>query len=290
MLERISARTTKKHFYLYRTDCLFMQQEIEKALLRLKIEARDVRKRMVLYISIFSILVAFCFLVPYFYPKLSALETLGIFILLFGGLYVLNEVIPTLHKPLAIEDNTFKKIANIIQILEKSNEPIAYRESYRRFKDAHKTFTEEKLSRIKWYRETNEVLDQFRENLELIVLPAISDSSIKIEHLEEIALAIYHENPEGIKAINKTLESSYKKHPKPPRKIETYMRRFRESVIGKLLYSLALGYGVVLIICLIYVVATQQNFMIFARENPEIVVLGGLFASGITFWKTKLEV
>lgn len=266
-----------------------MREEIEKALLRLKIEGKETRKRMARHILIFSILVAFFSLVPYFYSQLTSFWTLDALIIVFGGIYVVFEAIPTLYDPLIPEYNAFKKIARAIQTLEKSNEPIAYEEAYRCLKHTNKILKAIELDNLEWYEEINQTLKRFLDNLELIVLPAISNSIIKTEHLEEIALAVFSINSEKIKAVNKTLESesSYKKYPKPPRKIEIFTRRFRESIIGKLLYSLALGYGLVLTICLIYVVATEQDFMIFARERPDIVVLGGLIASGITFWKTK---
>jgi hypothetical protein len=47
----------------------------------------------------------------------------------------------------------------------------------------------------------------------MIVLPAIQASVIRIDHLEQIALAVYSLDPAKIDAVNKTLEaeSSYKK-------------------------------------------------------------------------------
>lgn len=36
---------------------------------------------------------------------------------------------------------------------------------------------------------------------------------------------------------------------------------------------------------LIYVLATQQDFMVFAKDRPDVVLIGGLVASGITFWR-----
>jgi len=62
---------------------------------------------------------------------------------------------------------------------------------------------------------------------------------------------------------------------------------FRETLAGRVLYCLALSYAIVLSVCLVYAAATGQDFVVFARDNPDVVVLGGVFLSGITFWKTK---
>lgn len=265
-----------------------MHKEIEKALLRLKIEGKETRKEKTRNILVVVILAIVFYLIPYFYPQLILFLVVDIGIIIFGGIYI-GGTIQVLYQPLKLEFHAFQKFAQAIQTLEKSNEPIAYEEAYRFLKHAHKILNKIELGNLEWYNEINETLDQFRENLQLIVLPAVANSNIKKEHLEEIALAVYSTNLPQIEAVNKTLESepSYKKSKPPPRRIEVFTRIFRESLIGKLLYSLALGYGLVLILCLIYVFATQQDFMIFARENPEIVVLGGLGISGMTFWKTK---
>lgn len=267
-----------------------MQEEIKKALLRLEIEGKGVQRgkpRNILIIVIFAI---FSYLVPYFYPQFSGLFIIDIFIIIFGGVYIIN-AIQVLYQPFIFkpEFHAFQEIARAIKILEESSEPIAYEEAYRCLNKAYKTLKKINLDYLEWYEKINQALNRFLENLQLIVLPAIANSNIKTEHLEEIALAVLSVDSSKTEAINTTLESepSYKKYEPPPRKIEIFKRRFRESTIGNILYSLALGYGLVLAICLIYVVTTQQDFMIFARENPEIVVLGGLVGSGLTFWKTK---
>lgn len=267
-----------------------MLEEIEKALLRLEIEGKETRKRMVRNILIYCALVVIFYFIPRLFPQLpQALFAIDAIIGLFGGLYVVFEAIPTLYHPLESAYYAFKDIIKAIEILEKSDEAIAYEEAYRCVKHASKILHTRilKLDEFEWFDRVIKILQQFHENLELIVLPAISNASIKKEDLEEIALAVYSVNPSEIEVVNKKLEKSYEKSEPPPRKVEIIKGIFLESVIGKLLYSLALGYGLVLGISLVYVVATSQDFVIFARENPEVVVLGGLIVSGITFWRTK---
>lgn len=266
-----------------------MRKEFETALLELRIEGRELRKQKARNILTIVILAIVFYLIPYFFPQLSQIFALFVVTAVLGGMYILFQAIPSLYQPFRSELYAFKKIVRAIETLEKSSEPIAYEEAHRFLKHALKILKEIELDNLDWYDEINQTLNRFLENLQLILLPAIAKSNIKKEHSEEIALALYSENPSKIQAVNKTLESepSYKKAKPQPRKIEMFTKKFRESTIGKLLYSLALGYGLVLIVCIIYVVATAQDFMIFARENPEIVVLGGIIVSGITFWRTK---
>jgi hypothetical protein len=268
-----------------------MRKDIEKALVEMQIEAKEIRKRTVRNIIIILVLAIFLFLVPYTFPQLNALFGIDVLIIFFGGFYIVFEAISTLYKPLKREACAFQKIVRAIQILEKSKESITYEEAYRCVKNAHETLEDIELKNLEWYKETNNTIKQFLENLQLIVLPAIRNSNIKEEHLEEIALALRSVNPSEIKTVNKKLESNYEKQKPSPRKIRMFAKTFQESMIGSILYYLTLGYGLVLIICVVYVLATNQDFAIFLREKSDVVILGGLAAfSGIAFWKKKPQI
>jgi len=267
-----------------------MHNDIEKALLRLKIEAKEIRKKMRIRIAIFSFLVIITYLIWLYFPsQLGAFFGLWVLVIFFAGAYIFFGAIPKLFNPLSPEYIAFKSVAEAIEILEKSNEPIAYEEAYRCIKKArNKLEYDMELSEVtSWYHSIDEILNQFFENLELIVLPEVAESNIKIEHLEEIALALSGLDIEAIKKVNATLETSYKKRPAPPRKGEILVKIFRETSVGKLLTSLAMGFGLILIISFVFAIGTEQEFMTFLRENPEIVILGGLGISGISIWKRK---
>jgi hypothetical protein len=194
-------------------------------------------------------------------------------------------------RPYSPEEIAFKSIVNAVEMLSKSNQPMAYDEAYQCLEKAYQTVRKIRLSELGWYSKTNEPFKRFLENLELVVIPATAKASIRTQHLEEIALAVYSQDPSKIDAINKILENepSYKKEEKPPKKRGISLKAFIESGIGRPLVSLCLGYGLVLIICLFYALATLQDFLVFARERPDIIIVGGLIASGITFWRTKSE-
>ena len=268
-----------------------MRKEIEEKLTILQIEVKDIRRKTARNVGIVLGIIA-VFYILYYYSQLTAIFVINVLIILFGGIYIVFYAIPTLYNPLTPEENAFKKIVRAIEILEKSKESIAYKEAHRCLNKAYKILKNIELNDIEWYDETNQILERFFNNLKLIVLPAVVDSYIQMGHLEEIALAVYEADPDKIKAVNERLElePNYKKSIVREREITTFMRKVKESMIGKVLFSLAFGYGIILTACLIYVVLTQQDFMTFARERPEIVITGGLLASGITsvtIWKIR---
>lgn len=148
-------------------------------------------------------------------------------------------------------------------------------------------------------REFVEPLERLEENLETIILPRITqqrDIEKMIRLLRSVAVPFsevlkpisleditnMNEQIEQYRTRGVTVAIESKLAPK-----ETVMRKIRESTIGRGIGCLALGYGLVLLICGLYVFGTRQDFMTFARERPDIVILGGLLASGITFWKTR---
>jgi len=265
-----------------------MQKEIEEELLRVRIIKKERLKRFGLYSLITSAIIVFFYVIPYFYLNPSLILGIGTLLLFPSGI-ILAVCLTLLYSPLPARFRAFQEIAKAIEVLEKSSESIAYEEAYRHLKKALHELRTISLETRGWYSENNKVIKHFRENLELIVLSELSTSNMKKEHLEEIALAVISGNTLKMQLVNKTLESeeSYKKSEPSPSWLEKFETRLRETKILKLLYSLVLGYGLVLAICAIYVALTEQNFMIFAREKPEIVILGGLTVSGLTFWKAK---
>jgi hypothetical protein len=269
-----------------------MQQEIEKTLADINMANKRYRRTTakstaeygaaffaLLILDIVSII-----RVPETAPVMNFLAlvvlVLGLFFAI--GLYICIN-------PYSREEIAFKKIADAISILEKSKEQMAYDEAYLCLKKALRVLKKTTLDRLGWYNGTTKTLEEFFENFELIVLPMTSKAKIKEEHLEKIGLAVYSQKPSAIEEVNKELEMepSYKKEERPLKKRENPFAAFTESKIGRVVVSLSLGYGLIFVICVVFVLVTDQNLLVFAREHPEIIVLGGLGATGITFWRTK---
>jgi hypothetical protein len=191
------------------------EKEIEKRLVTLEIEAEETRRGTARNIIIVVLLAVVFSLLSYSYPQYGIFIVIDMVILILGvviGVVVIG--LPILARPLRTEYRAFQRIARAIQVLEKSQEPVAYRKVLRDVTCAYNALSGISLTKgVEWHKKTNETLHKFLENLEMIVLPAIRDSVIRIDHLEEIALAVYSLDPAKIDAVNKTLEaeSSYKK-------------------------------------------------------------------------------
>lgn len=256
------------------------QTTIENTLKKLKIEAKKIRKRTAYRTLGFIALTTVFILVGYSYPPLNTLVGIGFLVGFLEGFYLVFRGIPTLVHPLQPEQCAFKKIAEAIDLLEASNE-----EARSKIRDARRILSERYLTEMGWYKEINVIFGRLLENIQLIVLPAIDESKIKKEDLEKIAFAIASMDPAKAKEVNDLLEKSYTRvSPEPS---TAFLKEIRQSTVGRLVFSLMSGYGLIFIVCVFYVLVTDQNLVTFLKDRPDVVILGGLMASGITFWQTK---
>jgi len=264
-----------------------MQSEIEGEFLKAKKEARDVRRRKGTYIIIICLLIVLFFIIPYSWgPSLTGLYAIEVIIVFVGGMYIFFSAAPSVFQPLPVEKQAFIQVYNAIEVLRKSKEPIAFQESLKYLEKADRILDAQFLYEKKWYERTNQSLLEFRGNLTYLIIPSTEKFKIKVEHLEEIALALSKMDPERIKEINQKLESEPTYVKIQPQLQKPLMTILRESKIAKIGYSLSLGYVLIVVICVIYVTVTGQDFSTFVKNNPTIVILGGLGLSGLTFWKT----
>lgn len=148
-------------------------------------------------------------------------------------------------------------------------------------------------------REFVEPLERLKENLETIILPRITQQR-DIEKMVTVLRSLAETFSEALKPItfqdiaimNEQIEQ-YKTRgitvaiESKPAPMRTLMRKIQESTIGRVLVSLVLGYGLILIVCAFIVL--PQNLAVFVKEKPETVILGGsAIFSGIMFlWKKR---
>jgi hypothetical protein len=257
-----------------------IEASIGNILKKLRIEAKKIRKRTAYRILGFVALTTVLILIGNFYSQLYALFAIGFLVGLVGAFYICFVGISNLIHPLQPEQRAFKKIAEAIDLLEASNE-----EAHDNVEDARRILKDRYLAEIGWYVETNLIFTRLLENIQLIVLPAIDESKIKKEDLEKTALAIASMDPAKAKEVNDLLEKSYTKaNPEPS---TAFLTEIRQSTVGRVVVSLVWGYGLILVVCALYVLGTDQNLATFLKDRPEIFIIGGLMASGITFWQTK---
>lgn len=191
-----------------------MQEKIETALVKLEIRRRRRRYRTTAKIFLTIAVALTFFVIAYLNTNYPFLAFVDVMIVLFGTVFIVFSWVPTLIQPLEPEYYAFKNVADAIRVLEKLKEDIGYNEAYWSVRVAYNALDGLSLNEsFAWYKTTNETFRKFLKNLELIVLPAVKGANIKLEHLEEIALAIYSLDPAELDTVNKTLEaeSSYKK-------------------------------------------------------------------------------
>lgn len=263
-----------------------MTKDTDKILKGLQITESRNRKMAVRNILV-AILVFIIFtLVAYFYTLVFIITVL----IDFFALLVLLASISTWYKPLEPEQYAFRKIMEAIDSLDASSEQ-ASEEAYSNIKGAYKILNKRPLNKtIGWYERANMTFERLVKNLQLIVLPAVNDSEIKKEHLKEIALAINSMNLGKVREVNEMLESNYDKTEPEPSAVKTLLTMARESTIGRILVSLIAGYSLILVICFFYALGTNQDFVTFLKDQPSIVILGGLGVSGVsvvTLWRIK---
>ena len=146
-------------------------------------------------------------------------------------------------------------------------------------------------------REFVDPLERFKENLETIILPRITQQK-DVEKMVTMLRSLAEPFSEALKPItfqdiaimNEQIEQYRTRgiivaiEPKP-----TFMRKVEGSKIGRILSSLALSYILILMICAIYVIASGRHFAVFVNENPTILILGGvtIFTGIILLWERR---
>ena len=270
-----------------------MREDVEKALADIEISNKRFRRHLRISILkcgiVFFTLVSLAIIVFVFAPSTSS----GVFTIMaivgsmpclffFAGLY-------SYIQPDLLEETVYRKITDAIRILEKSRDPMACEEANICLKKALRLLRKRELSKLTWYNGTNKIITQFLDNFELVVLPMSLAAKIKQEHLEDIGLAVFYQEPVRLETTNKSLEEepSYKRNERSPPKQKPIFTTLSESQIVRVIVSLVLGYGLIFAICIVFAIVTQQDIIGFMKGHPEIVILGGLGAAGITFWKTK---
>ncbi len=267
-----------------------MQEEISNALAEIEIAVKNARRHTKkTAVTTGVIVIPYVVLTAWIgltYPiLLSAWFVFSFFPMLFALLYFVGSLYYYIW-PYSSELSAFRKIANVGEILSRQNKSLAYEEAYQCSVEAFRIFRKINLSDLVWYKETTDALARFKDNFELIVLPAIVGHRMKKEHMEQVALAIYSQDISRIKETNALLESSYERGKRPQKEPAFSVKAISKSKAGSFLISLCLSFGLVLALCLIYVFLTQQDFVSFAKDRPDIIILGGLIVSGITFWQT----
>lgn len=226
-----------------------MRNEIKDELTTLRIKAKENRKKKACNSLIIVALAVVFYLISYFEPQLSGFFVLFLVTTALGGFYIFVDAIPSLIQPLPPISQAFKKIVSAIDWLENSKIDLAYKEAYSCLKQAHKILSDIELDELEWYEDVNQTVEQFIENLQLVVLPATEKSKIRKEDLEEIAVALSSMDVSKLAQMNKSLETQpdYEKVKPSPQKTEIYLKKLKENMPVRLLFANIISFLVVLV-------------------------------------------
>jgi len=140
-----------------------------------------------------------------------------------------------------------------------------------------------------FHKEIVSNFEKLKASFQNRILPRVSSAKnleVSINLLRDIANTFGRPEQEidlnSLVSINQQLEKFKPIELKPE---PSFITKIKQTTAGRILYSLTLGYLLILIICFVYATGTNQIFATFIRENPEIVIIGGLIASGIAFYK-----
>lgn len=134
-------------------------------------------------------------------------------------------------------------------------------------------------------KEASDLLSGSLENLETFLVPAAREGTLKPETLKVLAGVLSSPSMDGLRKLNSHLETNYTPDTEHDISLRETYENFRKTRQGRIIESLAFGFGIVLFFSYLYSVATQQDFSVFAKEHPEVVLLGSFTLSGISYFR-----
>jgi len=269
-----------------------MKKEIEEQLTNINLKGKKKRNSVFLYMFLPSLSVSImCFIIFIFFTSFlltSIYFTFVSWVLIFGVTITMASLSIVIY-PFGNEEYCFKNFVEAIHILEKSSKEIAWEASYKKLRKAYNYLNKMELSKRVWYQETNKEINRFKKNLYSIVLPEVKSGSFNKDHLEEIALYILEKNSIGLSKANKLLEDNYKPHEPEPSLKDQIGKSIKEDRRATGAFCILMGYLFIFAACSIFSYLTGQDYMVFIKGNPAIIILGGVAVATLFYqvWKSK---
>jgi hypothetical protein len=262
-----------------------MREEIENGFQEKKLRAKRIKHRMLK--AFFCILMAIVILILlYFFVSIPEnIKSLinWIIVGLLYGLYISGH--GCIH-PLNPEERAFCEIYSAIELLEKSNNGLFLEETLNHLKKAYKLLRRVDLKYTSFYRETNFEVKRLVEIMKGTI-HAAQNRELESGHLEQIASALIKPTLESIKSVNDQLWDKYHGKELQEFGLKYHVSKFYATTLGKVTVSLVFGYGLIILISLIYCLVVGIDFILFSKENPSIIIMGGAILSGISFFGKK---
>lgn len=264
-----------------------MEQNIEDYITEVKLRAKRIRRKSLkffitlLFSSLFLILVRF--LVTEYFPTLLIggtdfiLATSGLF---FGMALVL---VGNIMEPLRLEDKLFIRLYEATKLYEKSTQGVFKEEALGHLKNAYNLLKRIYPDRLSFYKEMNMEIERLTEIIKGIVANAQSNK-LELTDLKKILSVLASPTLANVKAVNDGLWEKYHGKELQEFGFKYHLSRFYATTFGRGVISLMLGYMLITVISFIYCLLVKVDFILFCRQNPSVIIMGGAILSGFSFF------
>jgi hypothetical protein len=263
-----------------------MKKDLEQHLLEIQLEAKR-RRRFALKFVIGDLVVIFVVSLAYFFVSLAenikSTMPLIVAILIYSLVFYFAR---WLIRPLAPQERAFVEIFEAIKLLKKSSEKIFLEETLSHLKKAHKLLERVSLEYLNFYMEVNNEVRRLRE-ITKGVIPALKNGELELAELEEIGSTLAEPTLENLKRTNDQLWEKYHGKELQEFGLRYHASRFFAATPGRAVMSLALGYGLIILISFVYCLFVDIDFVLFCKQNPSTIIMGGAILSGISFFGKK---
>jgi uncharacterized integral membrane protein len=208
--------------------------------------------------------------------SLAFIVTLLVFVF-FGILSLL----PAIIFPLDPLDKAFEKVYKALEYLESSPDDPLIQSQVHRLLSSALVQLQEDGARQALLKEADDLLQKTFEDLESRVIPAPASDDLK-NVVETLAELLTSPSLARMAQLNTRIEAMLQPSSAPSSEISfrSAFNRFNQSKIGKLIEAFVAGPILTIIFAFFYSAFTQQDFNAFVKNNPNIIIIGAIGASG----------
>lgn len=260
-----------------------MKKDLDQHLLEIRLRAKKGRRAAS---KITAIALAFIIIASIVYLLIPLAENIRVTLaatISISTYSIVFQLLPLLIRPLNLEDRAFIEIFEAAKLSEKSSARIFLEETSKHLKKAHKLLGKLHLKYLNCYREVNTEVRKFREIIKGM-MSALNKGELKSYELKEMAYTLAEPTIKNLEETNAKLWDKYHGKELKEHGLKHYISRFYATSPGRIVMSLTLGYGLIILISFGYCLLVNVDFSVFSIQNPSILIMGGAILSGISFF------
>jgi hypothetical protein len=271
-----------------------MDAELTRKYNAIQVEKREGRVRaarnFVILWGIFALVIIGAFVATNYHSAMltTALTALAVIIGLFGGIGSIS-LLSDIIDPLNSVDYAFSKFYQAIQFVEPmetseveapTSEPSEdtasiQRHIYKLLKSGVTKLEDSERAPEILLADADTVLDNMIDSLRKNLVPAARRGPVSKGVLESAAKVLASPSLDGLKKLTLEIEDVYKEVPVKGFSARAGLSKLRNTKLGQVMESLLYGYGIILVISLIYALAEGQDLATFYRNTAGYILGGG---------------